>query len=127
MSKYRRERINDAVAEELAIALRDIRDPRIVDNFVSITGAVVAPDLRNARIYFSAMGDKKEAEAALRNASGLFRRHLATTLNLRLTPELTFTADRFIEHGAHIAKLISEIQAQRSDTSEEQANESPDA
>ena len=48
---------NDAVAEEMAIALRELRDPRLTDYFVSITRADVAPDLRVAKIYFSAMGD----------------------------------------------------------------------
>ena len=46
MSKYRRGRINDAVAQELNVALRDVREPRIVNNFVSITKASVAPDLK---------------------------------------------------------------------------------
>ena len=74
MANYRRGRINDAVAKELAIALRDVRDPRIAGNFVSITRAEVAPDLKVAKIYFSAMGDKKEAQTALTHAAGLFCR-----------------------------------------------------
>ena len=71
MAKYRRGRINDAVAEEMAVALRDLRDPRLTDNFVSITRADVAGDLRVAKIYFSAMGDAevyKAAKAALEAA-----------------------------------------------------------
>ena len=44
MANYRRGRINDAVAQELAIALGDIREPKVVNNFVSITRAEVAPD-----------------------------------------------------------------------------------
>ena len=35
MGKYRRGRINDAVAEELAIALGNVREPKVIDNFVS--------------------------------------------------------------------------------------------
>ncbi len=122
MANYRRGRINDAVAQELAIALRDVRDPRIAGNFVSITRAEVAPDLKIAKIYFSAMGDKKEAQSALTRAAGLFRRHLAMTLNLRITPELLFYADGSIEHGAHIAKLLSEIKE-----SEKQNDDGADA
>ena len=34
MGKYRRGRINDAVAEELAIALGNVREPKVIDNFV---------------------------------------------------------------------------------------------
>ena len=36
MAKYRRGRINDAVAKELAIALGNVREPKVVNNFVSI-------------------------------------------------------------------------------------------
>ena len=116
MAKYRRERINDAVAKELAISLRELRDPRITSGFVSITRAEVAPDLKFARIYFSAMGDEKEVAAALKKATGYFRRHLAVTLNLRVTPELSFYADHSIEHGARIAELLHKIEAERDAT-----------
>lgn len=112
MAKYRRGRINDAVAEEMAIALRELRDPRLNDYFVSITRAEVAADLRVAKIYFSAMGDGEAVKAtkkALEGAAGKFRHHLATTLNLRLTPSLIFTHDNSMEHGAHIARLLADI------------------
>ena len=109
MAKYRRGRINDAVAQELAVCLRELRDPRLIDNFVSITRAEVAADLKVARVYFSALGNGKEARAALIAAQGKLRHHLAVTLNLRLTPELLFTEDGSIEHGAHIARLLSDI------------------
>ena len=121
MSKYRRGRINDAVAEELAIALGEVREPKVINNFVSITRAEVAPDLRNAKVYFSHMGENdKEMLAALRRATPMFRRHLAETLNLRITPELTFAADHSIEHGARIHQLLAEIK-------EEEARRAADA
>ena len=53
MAKYRRGRINDAVAQELAIAIGEVREPKGVNNFVSITRAEVAPDLKYASVYFS--------------------------------------------------------------------------
>ncbi len=109
MAKYRRGRIDDAVAKELSLALSDARDPRIANNFVSFTRAEVAPDLKYARVYFSAMGDEKEAAAGLKNAAGLFRRHLAATLNLRITPELSFVPDHSMEHGAKIARILHDI------------------
>ena len=53
MAKYRRGRINDAVANELAIALTNVREPKVINNFVSITRAEVAPDLKYETVYFS--------------------------------------------------------------------------
>lgn len=109
MSKYRRGRINDAVAEELAIALGEVREPKVINNFVSITRAEVAPDLKYASVYFSCIGDSKEAVEGLRKCTGMLRHHLAMKLNLRITPELNFIKDGSIEHGAKIARLLEEI------------------
>lgn len=109
MANYRRNRINDAVAQELNIALRDVRDPRVTDALVSVTRAEVAPDLRNATIYFSCMGDAREVRTALIRCTGLLRHHLAVTVNLRITPELAFVHDDSISHGARIAELLAEI------------------
>ena len=118
MGKYRRGRINDAVAEELAIALGEVREPKVLDNFISITRAEVAPDLKYATVYFSCMGDAKEAAAGLRKCTGMLRHHLASTLNLRITPELNFVKDGSIEHGARIAKLLEEIGKSKSEDGE---------
>ena len=111
MSKYRRGRINDAVAQELAIALGEVREPKVINNFVSITRAEVAPDLKYASIYFSCIGDSKEAIEGLKKCTGMLRHHLAVKLNLRITPELAFIKDGSIEHGAKISRLIEEIHA----------------
>ena len=111
MAKYRRGRINDAVAKELAIALGEVREPLVINNFVSITRAEVAPDLKVASIYFSAMGNSEEAMAGLCKCRGILRHHLAKTLNLRITPELHFVKDGSIEHGAKIARLLEEIKS----------------
>ena len=109
MAKYRRGRINDAVAKELAIALGNVREPKVVDNFVSVTRCEVAPDLKYATVYFSCIGDSKSALEGLKKCTGMLRHHLAVTLKLRITPELSFTKDGSIEHGAKIARLLEQI------------------
>ena len=109
MANYRRGRINDAVAQELAIALGDLREPKVINNFISITRADVTPDLKLATVYFSCIGNSDEAAEGLKKCQGILRHHLATTLNLRITPELRFVKDGSIEHGAAIAKKLEEI------------------
>lgn len=111
MASYRRGRINDAVAKELAIALGNVREPKVNNNFVSITRAEVAPDLKYATVYFSCIGDFKEAGEGLKKCTGMLRHHLAVTLNLRITPDLRFVKDGSIEHGAKIARFLEEIKA----------------
>ena len=114
MAKYRRGRINDAVAKELAIALRNVREPKVINNFVSVTRAEVAPDLKYATVYFSCIGDFQDAAEGLKQCTGMLRHHLAVTLNLRITPELNFVKDGSMEHGARIAKLLEDIKTSES-------------
>ena len=119
MPNYRRGRINDAVAEELAVALRDVREPKVQNNFVSVTRAEVAPDLKFATVYFSCIGDSDEAALGLKKCTGMLRHHLAMTLNLRITPELRFVKDGSIEHGARIARALEEIKRTEKKSEEE--------
>lgn len=110
MPKYRRGRINDEMQKEVAQAIRNVKDPRVSGAFISITGADVTPDLKFAKIYYSALtGDKKEIRLGLRAASGFIRGQIAKSMNLRITPELTFIEDGSIEYGAKISKILENI------------------
>ena len=111
MANYRRGRINDEMQKELAMALREVKDPRISQAFISITAVDVTPDLKFAKVYYSAMtGDKKEIAKGLKSSAGFIRRIIAQRMNLRMTPELTFCEDKSIAHGAHISKLLESIE-----------------
>lgn len=108
MANHRRGRINDEVLKEMAGILREVKDPRVKDAFISVTGAEVTPDLKYAKIYYSHLrGDAKDVAKGLKSSSGFIRHKLAERLNLRITPELTFLIDESIAHGAHIASLLS--------------------
>lgn len=110
MPKYRRGRINDEMQKEIAQAIRNVKDPRVANAFISITGADVTPDLKFAKIYYSALnGDKKEIKTGLKAASGFIRGQIARSMNLRITPELTFVEDSSIEYGAKISKILEGI------------------
>ncbi len=111
MANYRRGRINDEVKKELSLILREVKDPRISDAFISVTAVEVSGDLKFAKVYYSAMmGDKKEVAKGLRSSAGYIRREVARRLNLRMTPEFSFYEDHSIEHGAHISKLLNGIE-----------------
>lgn len=120
MAKFRRNRINDAVKEELAQIIRNVKDPRVADAFVSITGAEVSGDLKFAKIYFSVMtGDKNEVLKGLKNAQGFLRSELAKRLNLRQTPQLAFEYDGSAEYGANISKILNELDIKSDDEGDE--------
>ena len=50
-------RINEAIKEEMAMILRDIKDPRI-DFFTSIVKVDTTRDLKYCKIYYSVLGDE---------------------------------------------------------------------
>ena len=111
MANYRRGRINDEMKKELSMVLREVKDPRLKNAFISITAVEVTGDLKFAKVYYSAMmGDKKEIAKGLKSSAGYIRREIAQRLNLRMTPEFSFHEDHSIEHGAHISKLLNGIE-----------------
>ena len=111
MANYRKGRINDEVKKELSFILREVKDPRLSDAFISIVSVEVSGDLKFAKVYYSAlMGDKKEIAKGLKSSAGFIRREIARRLNLRMTPEFSFFEDHSIEHGAHISKLLNQIE-----------------
>ncbi len=114
MPKYRRARINDEVARVLADAIRDVKDHRVRDHIITITDCDVSGDLRFAKVYFSVYGADhdtiKEIKKGLYSAVGFLRHALAETINLRITPELTFEYDNAMERGAHISELLKKAE-----------------
>lgn len=110
MAKYRRGRINEEIQKEMTVILRKVKDPRVSDAFISVTAADCTPDLKYAKIYYSAMtGDPKEVAKGLKTATGFIRRELAQSLNLRITPELIFIADDSVAYGARIASILQTL------------------
>ncbi len=127
MAKYRRGRINDEVQKELAQVVREIKDPRVSGAMVCITGVEVTPDLKYAKVYYSAIGgDKKEVGQGLRSAHGFIRKRIAQSLNLRVTPEFSFYIDESIERGAHIASILNSIEFSDDFDDEDENAESAD-
>lgn len=90
--------------------LLEAHDPEL--RKVTITEVEMPPDLRSARVYFSALGgevERDEALAALDRASGFLRREVGRRCGLRFAPELHFFADRSIERGARIEELLAKV------------------
>jgi len=110
----RPERVADQIRGELASLLtRDVHDPGI--GFVTLTRVRVTPDLQQAHVYYTALGDEKSrrnTEQALARATGFLRRQIGARLRLKRTPELTFHYDESIAGQDRIEQLLSEIQSQ---------------
>ena len=79
-----------------------------------VTDVEVAPDLKTCKVYISVLGDetaRSQTLEGLRNAEGFMRKHLASTLNLRNTPTLTFISDTSTEYGMAMSAKIDEVMA----------------
>jgi ribosome-binding factor A len=105
-------RVNESVRAVVAEALGELKDPRI--GMVTVTGAVVSPDLGEARIFISVFGNEKKRRATLAgldSARGVLQAKINHELSLRRTPTLTFAYDDSVERGVRMTKLIDELAA----------------
>lgn len=112
MAGYRRGRVNEAVTNEVSQIMREVKDPRLDSVMITVTGSEVTPDLKQAKIFYSVMGEyeEKELSRALKSVSPFVRSQLARRLNMRNTPEITFVFDESVGRGAHINELIRSIE-----------------
>ncbi len=105
-------RINSEVQRELSNIIRSgIKDPRIAP-MTCVTDVEVAPDLKTAKAWISVLGDedkKEETMEGLKSAEGYIRHELASSLNLRNTPEIRFILDTSTEYGMKMSRLIDEV------------------
>ena len=121
MASNRIQRINEDVQRCLSGLIREIKDPRVNQGMISITGVDVTGDLRWCKVYISVLGlqNEKEFLKGLRSASGWLRKELGHALSLRYTPELVFQLDKSIEYGAHINTVINELDIREDETDED--------
>jgi ribosome-binding factor A len=83
-------RVNESVRAVVAEGLGELKDPRI--GMVTVTGAVVSPDLGEARIFFSVFGNAQKRRATLAgldSARGVLQAKINRELALRRTPRST--------------------------------------
>ena len=105
-------RVAGRIQEELAAAVRDLRDPRVAD--VIVARAEVTDDLQSAKVYVRhALGAGAEEQRAmlrgLEAASGRLRRSVAQALELRYAPTLRFYYDDAQDAVARIEELLREV------------------
>lgn len=111
-------RVNAEVMRELGNIIRGgIKDPRI-SPLTSVVAVEVTPDLKFCKAYISVLGDEKAKQdtiKGLKSAEGYIRRQLASSINLRNTPQITFVMDQSIEYGVNMSKKIDDICGQSSE------------
>jgi ribosome-binding factor A len=111
MSQRRLDKLNSLISGTVSeILLKKSKDPRLVQ--VTVTRAVVSPDLKKARIFYSVFGDdeqKKGATLALNKAKSFVRALLGENLSLKHVPEINFEYDKNLEYAQHISEVLATL------------------
>ena len=110
----RTERVGEEFREILAECIQRLKDPRV--GFVTVTGVRVTPDLRLARVFYTALGGDAEraaTRAALRSATPHLRRELGRQIRLKVVPEVSFEEDQSIATGERIDAILAELARER--------------
>lgn len=114
----RTDRVAEALQELVAdLLLREIKDPRV--GLVTVTGVKVSPDLRQARVFFSCLGDDAQRAQSLQgltSAAGFVRSQVARKLNLRVAPQIVFEFDPSLEQAERVARLLKDARGPDSES-----------
>jgi ribosome-binding factor A len=115
---HRPDRVGDQIREALSELLSRgaVHDPGI--GFITLTRVKVSPDLQQARVYYTTMGDPKarrETEKALQRATPFFRRQVGSRLQLRRVPELEFRFDESVAHQDRIEQILRDLRDQEAE------------
>jgi ribosome-binding factor A len=106
-------RVGDTILKEVALLLlRKVRDPRVEG--VTVTGVRMSDDLRQARIYYSVLGEKSRVnrvQAGLDSAKGYIKREIGTRMALRYVPEIKFIYDPTLDLGSRMDMLFERIRS----------------
>lgn len=81
----------------------EVKDPRL--SAVTITDAVLSPDLRELNVYYSFLGEaseQAEIEKGLRSASGFLKRQIGQESGRKFVPNIRFFYDSSMVYGQHI-------------------------
>ena len=112
-SFQRTDRVADLMRRDIAeVLLREVKDPRV--SFVTITDVRLSKDLRNARVFFTALLQDgqtlEDVTEGLQHASGFVQRKVGGRLQLRCTPHITFAYDSSLENGSKMDAILRNIE-----------------
>lgn len=105
--------------------LADLKDPRVEN--VTVTYVEVSPDMRQAKVHVSVMGDETKQKLCLQglqSSAGFLQTKVGKRIDTRYTPRLRFELDMGVKKSLAIAQLLHEVLP--NETAEEAADEGAD-
>jgi ribosome-binding factor A len=111
MSSRRVLKAAEAIREVVSMAiLMDLKDPRVQD--VTVTYVEVSPDMRNAKVHVSVMGDEAKQKLCLHglgSAAGFLQAKIAKRIDTRYTPKIQFVLDQGVKQSIEISRILGEL------------------
>ena len=114
MRERRKQRLEKLLLEQISSDIQSIYE--LTDMVVSVTRVKLSNDLSSARIYITALEDVEEAVEILRQKAGYLRKLLATNLNLRYTPRLSFFKDEEEERAKRVDEILRKLREEKGDS-----------
>ena len=115
----------EAIREVVAASiLTELRDPRVQD--VTVVGVKVSPDMREAQVAVSIMGDESQQQLSLRglqNAAGFLQSRIASRIEARYTPRLQFVVDKGIQHSLLVGEILEKIKRENDESKHDETIE----
>ncbi|MDG1510445.1 MAG: 30S ribosome-binding factor RbfA [Mariniblastus sp.] len=129
MSSRRVLKAAQAIREVVSMAIiADLKDPRIKD--VTVTLVEVAPDMRQAKVHVSVMGDDTKQGLCIRglqSSAGYLQQKVGNRIDTRYTPRLQFVLDKGIQHALLVTRILEEVLPAEREQQEQTASVSADA
>lgn len=101
----------EAIREVVGMAiLAELKDPRVKN--VTVLGVEVMPDMREAKVRVSIMGDEKQQRLALRglqSSAGFLQHKIADRIETRYTPRLEFVLDQGVKNSLKIESILRRV------------------
>jgi ribosome-binding factor A len=111
MTSRRVQRAAEAIREVVSMAiLTEIRDPRVAD--VTVTYVEVSPDMRQAKVHVSVMGDDAKQKLCLHgleSSAGFLQTKIGQRIDTRYTPRLRFELDLGVKKSLAIAQMLHDV------------------
>jgi ribosome-binding factor A len=111
MKSRRHERMENLIQKEISELIEHEMD--IFEGyFVTITGVDISPDFRNAKVYYSILGDEETRNKfckLLHSNKGQIRFHMGNKIDFRAVPMFKFVYDENVDKAARIENILSDI------------------
>lgn len=103
-------RVNELVQRELSDILHRFYQSEAVT--ITITDVAVSPDLHDARVFISVLGDEETATQKLRwlrTRAVEIRQELGRRIVLKFLPKFEYVLDASVSRGERLTRLIDEL------------------